>query len=179
MVHTERCWSVNSGGSKDDLRPDPVAAAANRERDAQAPARGETSVGVTLVIGAVLVLAAVAFVALPFFGLAESAAGGEGGDQSRRAIESRKVEAYAAIKDAELDYRMGKLTEVDFQIVREKYAREAMAALAALDTGTAEEGGGAAAATAVAFCPQCGTGTARDARYCGSCGESLTPGVDG
>ena len=128
----------------------------------------------TALAGAALILAAVAFVALPFLGVEGPAEAADGGDQDRRALEAQKFEAYAAIKDAELDHQMGKLSDADFLIVREQYAGRALAALAALDSAGAGEGrrlqSGGRRAT---FCPQCGGKTTPGARYCGGCGRAL------
>lgn len=126
----------------------------------------------TVLAGGILILVAVAFVALPFMGWAEAAAFVAGGDQRRQALEAQKLEAYAAIKDAELDFRMGKLTETDYQFVREKYAQEALAALAALDAGGISESR-RQSDTAVAYCSACGTKTAPGGRFCGGCGQHL------
>jgi len=129
---------------------------------------------VTMVFGAVLILAAVAFVALPFLGVTQASAG-DSGDLRRRALEAEKIEAYAAIKDAEFDYRMGKLTDTDFQMLREKYAGQALAVLAELDSAATVEKTlrATAAGGAVAFCPHCGDGVASAARFCGGCGRPL------
>ena len=45
----------------------------------------------------------------------------------------QKAEAYGAIKDAEFDFQMGKLSQADFQFIRDKYAARALEAIAALE----------------------------------------------
>jgi hypothetical protein len=47
--------------------------------------------------------------------------------------EKQKADAYAAIKEAEFDHQMGKLTEEDYRFLREKYEARALEALAQLD----------------------------------------------
>ncbi len=47
--------------------------------------------------------------------------------------EKQKADAYAALKEAEFDLQMGKLTDVDYQLLREKYEARALEALAQLD----------------------------------------------
>ena len=47
--------------------------------------------------------------------------------------EKQKTEAYAAIKEADFDLQMGKLTQEDYQSLREKYEARALEALAQLD----------------------------------------------
>ena len=48
--------------------------------------------------------------------------------------EKQKTEAYSAIKEADFDLQMGKLTQEDYQSLREKYEARALEALAHLDT---------------------------------------------
>ena len=47
--------------------------------------------------------------------------------------EKQKTEAYAAIKEADFDLQMGKLTQEDYKSLREKYEARALEALAHLD----------------------------------------------
>ena len=47
--------------------------------------------------------------------------------------EKQKTEAYAAIKEADFDLQMGKLTQEDYHTLREKYEARALEALAQLD----------------------------------------------
>jgi hypothetical protein len=47
--------------------------------------------------------------------------------------EKQKTDAYAAIKEAECDLQMGKLTSEDYHALREKYEARALQALAQLD----------------------------------------------
>ena len=47
--------------------------------------------------------------------------------------EKQKVDAYSAIKEAEFDRQMGKLTDEDYQMLREKYEARAIEALTQLD----------------------------------------------
>ncbi len=53
-------------------------------------------------------------------------------DQAAR-WEKQKTDAYAAIKEAEFDKQMGKLTEEDYQLTRRKYETRAVEALTQLD----------------------------------------------
>jgi hypothetical protein len=54
-------------------------------------------------------------------------------DLERYRLEKEKELAYAAIKEAEFDFQMGKLSEDDYRLLREKYEGRALAALAALE----------------------------------------------
>ena len=47
--------------------------------------------------------------------------------------EKQKAAAYAAIREAEFDKQMGKLTDEDYQFIRQKYEARAIEALTQLD----------------------------------------------
>ena len=82
-----------------------------------------------LVIGAVALL-----VALPL--LKPNVSRVEEADEVEPEIarwEKQKTDAYAAIKEAEFDWQMSKLTDDDYQALRQKYEQRALAALAELD----------------------------------------------
>jgi hypothetical protein len=55
--------------------------------------------------------------------------------------ERQKKEAYAAIKEAEFDRQTGKLTEEDYDFLRNKYEARALEALTQLDQPQQEEAG--------------------------------------
>ncbi len=54
-------------------------------------------------------------------------------DRERRRLEKERDLAYAAIKEAEFDFQMGKLSNEDYAALRRTYEGRAIAALAALD----------------------------------------------
>lgn len=53
--------------------------------------------------------------------------------------EKQKADAYAAVKEAEFDRQMGKLTDEDYQMLRDKYEARALEALARLDQLSSEQ----------------------------------------
>jgi len=55
------------------------------------------------------------------------------GDPERYRLEKERDLAYAAIKEAEFDLQMGKLSEDDYALLRRTYEERALAALAALE----------------------------------------------
>lgn len=132
----------------------------------------------TVAIGFFMVLAVAAFVAMPFFA-------GEAGEQlgaatvtasERQKLEHQKAEAYAAIKEIEFDYRMGKLSEADFTGMRNKFAAEALAAIAALDVAKPAQlrgRGDGRRGNRIAFCPSCGRSVPPRANFCPGCGRTL------
>lgn len=85
-------------------------------------------------------------------------------------LEGQKREALAAIKEAEFDRAMGKLSDDDFAQITARYREQALAAMSALDaarSAPAPAGGG------VTYCPQCGGKRTARANFCGACGHAL------
>jgi hypothetical protein len=87
-------------------------------------------------------------------------------------LERQKREALAAIKEAEFDRAMGKLSDDDFAQLTARYREQALIAMAALESAQATKTrpGGSAA-----YCPQCGGKLAPAANFCGGCGHALRP----
>jgi hypothetical protein len=93
---------------------------------------------VALVLGGVLAVVAVLFVARPF--LAEHAAADvlEEPDEGRLALEEERDRALAALKEVEFDHRTGKLSDEDYRLQVGGLRRAAAEALRALDRGTGQ-----------------------------------------
>lgn len=132
-----------------------------------------------LVIGFVFIIVAAAFVSAPLL-RREAPAEAMGPAPPRGQLERQKLDAYSAIKEAEFDHRMGKLSDADFAALREKYGSQALAAIAALDSAhTAQQRklGEVRRPTRIAFCPACGRGVPPRANFCPACGRSLREAV--
>ncbi len=85
-------------------------------------------------LGGLLVIAAVAVaIAAPLLWPRATVAAAPPGDPERYRLEREKELAYAAIKEADFDLQMGKLSAEDHAALREKYESRALAALAALE----------------------------------------------
>jgi len=130
---------------------------------------------VTLRVGFALIAAVVAFVAWPLFPRATAnAPAGTATPGTAADWERQKREAYSAIKDTEFDYRMGKLSEADFQALREKYVARALEAIAAIEQGKeARERSMSRRAVRILYCPECGRRVPARAKFCPGCGRSL------
>ena len=87
-------------------------------------------------------------------------------------LERQKREALAAIKEAEFDRAMGKLSDEDFAQITGRYREQALVAMAALEAATTARPAGAGG---LAFCPQCGGKLAATANFCGGCGHAIRP----
>ena len=96
----------------------------------------------------------------------------EGADDTRP-LERQKREALAAIKDAELDHAMGKLSDEDFDAQTQRYRDQALAAMAAL--AHTQRGAAGERRTRGAYCPGCGTKLAAPGNFCSRCGAALQP----
>jgi hypothetical protein len=104
--------------------------------------------------------------------------------------ESRRGIALLALKEIDFDRATGKLSDTDYEFLKQKYTTEALQAI------REEEGGGLAtatdrvetlvsarldairaegvgAATASLRCPHCGPRPEHDARFCSDCGRAL------
>ena len=57
----------------------------------------------------------------------------QGGDDARRALEAARAAKYAEIRDTELDYRTGKLSDEDFRALNRQLRAEAVEILRSLD----------------------------------------------
>ena len=125
-----------------------------------------------------MAVVAMAYVAAPFFTTAPAERDGSTPvtASERQKLERQKLEAYAAIKELEFDYRMGKLSEADFSGIRNKYAAEALEAIKVLDTAkTAQrrEFTEGRRPSRIAFCPTCGRSVPQRANFCPACGRQL------
>jgi hypothetical protein len=62
-------------------------------------------------------------------------------DEKRAALEAAKEAKYREIRDAELDFRMGKLTEADYRVTDRELRGQAISILRELDALTPEDAG--------------------------------------
>ena len=83
--------------------------------------------------GLIVITGVAVSIAAPLLWPRSSVASAPGTDPERYRLEKEKELAYAAIKDAEFDLQMGKLSPEDHAALREKYEARALAALEALE----------------------------------------------
>jgi hypothetical protein len=84
-------------------------------------------------LGLALVAAVAWFVSAPLLGHGAARSPAAAGDPERYRLEREKDLAFGAIKEAEFDFQMGKLSPEDYALLRAKYEGRALAALAALE----------------------------------------------
>jgi hypothetical protein len=84
-------------------------------------------------IGLIVIAAVAVAIAAPLLWPHASAPYAPPGDPERYRLEKEKELAYAAIKEADFDLQMGKLSNEDHAALRDKYEARALAAMAALE----------------------------------------------
>jgi len=147
-----------------------------------------------VVIGLVLAVVAVALVALPFRRVEDT---GEG-DSEIDDLLARRETAYQLLRDLDLDFQAGKLSEDDYRPMRVQGLAQAAEVVAQIDayeasagfdeeeqdetddaTGAGGESRHAPAPAndsgdpAAAFCSYCGTPRHADDAFCRKCGRKL------
>jgi hypothetical protein len=129
-----------------------------------------------LILGTLLSLAVLAYVVAPLV---------VGLKQPVRPViirdEQREDPSIVALREVEFDRAMGKLSDADYTLLRDRYASEAMAAIRAADqrAPVAEDAAEAAVRayrSARPSCTTCGIRPETDAIYCSTCGKYL-PGT--
>jgi membrane protease subunit (stomatin/prohibitin family) len=93
-------------------------------------------------------------------------------------LEARKAEIYAAIRDIDFDYRMGKLSQEDYEALRDQYKAEAIGMMKQIDQmqlGKSHRGSKelATGKTAARFCHHCGQPAVAADQFCSACGGQL------
>jgi hypothetical protein len=96
-------------------------------------------------------------------------------------LEQRKAAIYENLRDLQFEYRVGKLSDADYQQTKLGLQKELTGVLAEIER---VQGGGpatvkppaqpaAAAAPAGTLCPHCGAAFASPMKFCGECGKEM------
>jgi hypothetical protein len=131
----------------------------------------------TTLVSVLLVTLVGLFVAWPF--VRPSAAVADTEPDQVSPLERQKQEAYTALREAEFDFAMGKLSPDDYAALRDRYRQEALVAIAAIEDARARAKRDRPRAAIgkpdrrIAFCPSCGERLPPRANFCGGCGFSL------
>jgi hypothetical protein len=103
-------------------------------------------------------------------------------------LDERKAAIYENLRDLQFEYRVGKLSDADYQTTKKDLQRELAAVLAEVDrlkNGVAPPPPPAAEAAAVPngtaavrerkgfVCPECGAKFERELKFCGECGKPM------
>jgi len=129
---------------------------------------------------AALVVLAGFFVLMPLFRERSGADKELPSETEHDRLLNRKAVVYANLKDLELEYKMGRLSDADFQQLGTGYKNEASAILYRIDQIRASEGRDKTSAKASASRKsrrtESGSGQGRDLSRCPSCGAEIIPG---
>jgi hypothetical protein len=97
-------------------------------------------------------------------------------------LEQRKAQIYENLRDLQFEFRVGKLSDADYQKTKLDLQRELAKVLAEIDSmGPAVKAKAAAAPATPAAkpkpdgkkCPHCGATFAQALKFCGECGKAM------
>jgi len=94
-------------------------------------------------------------------------------------LEDRKAQIYENLRDLQFEYRVGKLSDADYQQTKLSLQKELAGVLAEIDRVTQQAPSKAAVAApkpkpaAGTVCPHCGAKFAKPMKFCGECGKAM------
>jgi len=101
-------------------------------------------------------------------------------------LDERKAAIYENLRDLQFEYRVGKLSDADYQATKKDLQKELAGVLAEVDRlRSALNGAGPAAAPPAAappaprpapaalICPECGAQFDKQLKFCGECGKPM------
>ena len=94
-------------------------------------------------------------------------------------LEQRKVQIYENLRDLQFEYRLGKLSDEDYQKTKVDLQRELAKVLAEIDTLQPSQAKAAVAAAESKpkpdgkTCPHCGAKFPLALKFCGACGKAM------
>jgi hypothetical protein len=98
-----------------------------------------------------------------------------------RHLDDRKAAIYESLRDLQFEYRVGKLSEEDYQTSKRDLQKELATVLADVDKLKAQLGVNGAVRPpapkplkpAGTVCPSCGAKFERELKFCGECGKPM------
>jgi hypothetical protein len=91
-------------------------------------------------------------------------------------LDERKAAIYENLRDLQFEYRLGKLSDADYQNTKKDLQKDLAHVLADVDKLKAQlAAGGAAPQPKLAglVCPSCGASFERSLKFCGECGQPM------
>lgn len=98
-------------------------------------------------------------------------------------LEDRKAAIYENLRDLQFEFRVGKLSDADYQATKLALQKELAGVLAEMEAITSKLGIGATARVAVTAkavapaaglkCPHCGATFEKPLKFCGECGKAM------
>lgn len=99
-----------------------------------------------------------------------------------RHLDERKAAIYENLRDLQFEYRVGKLSDTDYQNTKRDLQKELAGVLAEVDRLKLELGVNGTAPpaaavkpvkTAATVCPSCGAKFEKELKFCGECGKPM------
>ena len=98
-------------------------------------------------------------------------------------LDERKAAIYENLRDLQFEYRVGKLSEPDYQLTKRDLQKELAGVMAEVDRLKARMGENGfvppsvpAASVNALVCPACGAKFEKELKYCGECGKPMKVG---
>ena len=97
-------------------------------------------------------------------------------------LDERKAAIYENLRDLQFEYRVGKLSDADYQATKKDLQKELAQVLAEVDRLREQLGAKPAKAAVAApkasepvkyICPSCGTQFDKELKFCGECGKPM------
>ena len=86
-------------------------------------------------------------------------------------LEEAKVRIYEALRDLQFEYRVGKMSDADYQASKQELQKELARVLQQMDVAAPAAKGVAKAKGNV--CPHCGASFKEKLKFCGECGKAM------
>lgn len=96
-----------------------------------------------------------------------------------RHLDERKASIYENLRDLQFEYRVGKLSDADYQDSKQSLQKELAVVMAEVDQLKAQLNGHGAPPPAKAAkpgplaCPSCGAKFEKELKFCGECGKPM------
>lgn len=91
-------------------------------------------------------------------------------------LEEAKVRIYEALRDLQFEYRLGKLSDADYQASKQELQKELARVLQQMDAAApapSASGKTAAPKPKGNVCPHCGASFTEKLKFCGECGKAM------
>jgi len=91
-------------------------------------------------------------------------------------LEERKARIYENLRDLQFEYRLGKLSDDDYQKTKQDLQKELARVMSEIDAVAPSKAAPPAApapAPAPNVCPHCGAKFAQPLKFCGECGKKM------
>jgi hypothetical protein len=97
-------------------------------------------------------------------------------------LDERKAAIYDNLRDLQFEYRVGKLSDADYQATKQDLQRELAAVMAEVDRLSVSLGSGSGAAPPAPaappppdqhVCQECGASFTQPLKFCGECGKPM------